>query len=68
MEQQGLAFHESMDTHEIMNFKTVCLLQSKMMQGIVFDQDLRALMEKDVQQSIIDIKELQTLYQKIMPH
>ncbi|MDS9998339.1 spore coat protein [Bacillus atrophaeus] len=64
MAQDRLANHETMETHEILNFKTVCLLKSKMMQGLVFDQELRALMEKDVQQSIKDITELQALYTK----
>lgn len=62
MEVQDLAFHETMDTHEILNFKTVCLLKSKLMQGVVFDQDLRVLMEKDVKQCIQDIKEIQDFY------
>lgn len=64
MEQNELAFHESMETHEILNFKTVCLLRSKLMQGLCFDNDLKALMEKDVQQSIKDVNELLTLYSK----
>nr|WP_246596142.1 spore coat protein [Bacillus alkalicola] len=51
-----------MDTHELLNLKTVALLKSKMMQGIVFDQDLRHLLEKNVQMSIVDVKELQRLY------
>lgn len=62
MTEQQLAFHETMDTHEILNFKTVCLLKSKLMQGVVFDQDLRALMEKDVQMTMKHIKELQDSY------
>jgi similar to spore coat protein len=45
--------------------KTVSLLKSKLIQGIVFDQDLRALMEKDVQQSIQAINELRDLYEHI---
>jgi similar to spore coat protein len=64
MEQENLAFHETMETHEILNFKTVCLLRSKLMQGICFDNELKALMEKDVQQSIKDIKELLSLYKQ----
>jgi similar to spore coat protein len=62
--QERLAFHESMEAHEILNFKTVCLIKSKMMQGLVFDQDLKALLEKDVRQSVKDIDELQRLYTK----
>jgi similar to spore coat protein len=57
-----LAFHETMDTHEMLNFKTVCLLKSKMMQGICFDNDLKALMQKDVQQSMKAIKDIKEHY------
>lgn len=63
MENEKLAFHENMETHEILNFKTICLMKSKLMQGICFDNDLKALMEKDVQQSIIAINELKTFYE-----
>lgn len=59
-----LAPHESMEIHELLNFKTVCLTKSKMMQGLVFDRDLKALMQKDVEQSIRAIADLQALYAK----
>ncbi|NHN34926.1 spore gernimation protein GerQ [Paenibacillus agricola] len=62
MNQQGLAPHESMELHEALNFKTLCLAKSKLMQGLVFDQDLKALMQKDVEQSIQAIGELQAIY------
>ncbi|SDL87962.1 spore coat protein [Sediminibacillus halophilus] len=62
MGQEDLAFHETMDLHELLNLKTVALLKAKMMQGIVFDQDLRAMLDKSVQISIMDIKQLQRLY------
>lgn len=68
MEQVRLALHESMEIHEMLNFKTVCLAKSKMAQGLVFDQDLRALMQKDVEQTIQDIQELQNLYQRAPIH
>jgi similar to spore coat protein len=64
MEKGTLALHETMETHEILNFKTVCLLRSKLMQGICFDNQLKALMEKDVQQSIQDINELLVYYKQ----
>lgn len=63
-----MALHESMEIHEMLNFKTVCLAKSKMAQGLVFDQDLRALMQKDVEQTIQDIQELQHLYQRAPIH
>jgi similar to spore coat protein len=64
MDKVGLALHETMETHEILNFKTICLLRSKLMQGICFDNELKALMEKDVQQSIKDINELLSFYKQ----
>jgi similar to spore coat protein len=52
MDIKKLADHESLDLHEVINFKTLCLAKSKLMQGLVFDHDLRALMKKDVEQSM----------------
>jgi similar to spore coat protein len=64
MDLKKLAAHESLDLHEIINFKTLCLAKSKLIQGLVFDQDLRALMEKDVEQSMKALGELQAIYQR----
>jgi similar to spore coat protein len=64
LNQQTLAAHESLEVHEALNFKTLCLFKSKMMQGLVFDQELKALMQKDVEQSIQAISDLQDVYAK----
>ncbi|MBT2700547.1 spore coat protein [Bacillus sp. ISL-40] len=64
MEEGSLGLHETMETHEILNFKTVCLLKSKLMQGLCFDNELKALMQKDVQQTIKDINELIGFYKQ----
>jgi similar to spore coat protein len=64
MEQQYLSANETMQVHEMLNFKTVCMTTSKMMEGVVFDQDLKALLEKDVQKSITTISGLQQLLKK----
>ena len=64
MGNQKLADHESLDLHEVINFKTLCLAKSKLMQGLAFDQDLRALMQKDVEQSMQALSELQAIYQR----
>lgn len=61
--QHNLGPHETMEVHEVLNFKTICMSKSKMMQGLVFDQELKALMEKDVQQSMKAVRELRGLYQ-----
>ncbi|MDQ0492407.1 MULTISPECIES: hypothetical protein [Paenibacillus] len=63
-QQPILAAHESLEIHEALNFKTLCLAKSKLMQGLVFDQELKDLMEKDVQQSIQAIADLQAVYAK----
>lgn len=62
MENKSLAYHEMMELHEMLNFKTVCVIKSKMMSGVVFEQKLKALMEKDVEQSMMAINELRSLY------
>lgn len=64
MKDNSLAPHESLDLHEVLNFKTLCAAKSKLMQGIVFDQELKALMQKDVDQSTVAIHELKAVYQR----
>lgn len=55
---------ETMQIHEMLNLKTISMATSKMMEGVVFDQDLKALLEQDVKQSIHSIEELQRLLTK----
>ncbi|WP_400247788.1 spore gernimation protein GerQ [Niallia sp. JL1B1071] len=64
MDSIKLAAHESLDLHEAINFKTLCIAKSKLMQGLVFDQDLKKLMQKDVEQSIQALAELQDIYKR----
>lgn len=64
MELQKLAPSETMQIHEMLNAKTIGMTTAKMMEGTVFDQDLKALLEKDVQQSITAIGELQNLLKR----
>ncbi|MBL4933661.1 spore coat protein [Clostridium paridis] len=64
MEVLKLAPNETMQVHEMLNFKTVCMTTSKLMEGVVFDQDLKKLLEKDVRQSMTAITDLQNLLSK----
>lgn len=64
MTEHQLSLHESMEIHEMLNFKTVCATKSKLMQGLVFDQELKSLLQKDVEQSISAINVLQSLENK----
>ncbi|BCJ87563.1 spore coat protein [Effusibacillus dendaii] len=61
MATQGLALHETLEMHEILNFKTVCMTKSKTMQALVTDEELKAIMQKDVEQSTRAISDLQDL-------
>ena len=67
MTEQDLTLHETMEIHELLNFKTICMTTSKLIQGVVFDQDLKALLGKDVQQSIQAANVLQGLLNKTQP-
>jgi similar to spore coat protein len=58
-----LAFHETMEIHELLNFHTVCMVKSKLASGLVFDQDLKRLLEKSVKQSMAAVSQLTSLYQ-----
>lgn len=47
----GLSLHETIEIHELLNFTTLRLTKSKLIQGVVFDKELKTLLIKDVQQS-----------------
>lgn len=64
---QNLSLHETMEIHELLNFKTICMTTSKLVQGVVFDQELKGLLEKDVQQSMQAVNVLQGLLSKTQP-
>ena len=68
MAQRGLGLHETLELHEILNFKSVCLTKSKSMQLLVSDENLKALMGKDVEQSYRAIGELQNLLESTEKH
>lgn len=68
MSQDHLVLHQTMEIHELLNLKTATLLKSKLIQGLVFDQELKALLEKDVQQCIIQVETLQNHLNRIHPH
>ena len=65
-ENQRLAPHETMDVHELLNFKTTAVMKAKFLQGVVFDQKIKQLMERDVEISARQIRELEELYSRSM--
>ncbi|MCP1145054.1 spore coat protein [Lysinibacillus endophyticus] len=64
MFEKKLALHETMEFHEVINFMTTSLLKSKLSQGVVFDDDLRDLLEKNVKLSTPALKAMIKLYEK----
>lgn len=68
MLEKKLALHESMEFHEVINFMTTSLLKSKLSQGVVFDDDLRALLDKNVKLSTPALAAMVKLYSKTVFH
>jgi len=64
MFEKKMALHEMMEFHEVINFMTLSLLKSKLSQGVVFDQELRALLEKNVRLSSTALEGMLKLYRK----
>ncbi|WFA08746.1 hypothetical protein [Tissierella sp. Yu-01] len=61
MLQNDITLHETMQIHELLNAKTVGIIKAKLIQGLVFDQELRNLLENDVQHSFTSISTLMNL-------
>lgn len=64
MTQPSLSPHETMEISELLNLKKVCMTQSKLMKDMISDQDLKTLMEKDLQQAEKATTDLQGLLAK----
>ncbi|BDH61803.1 spore coat protein F-like protein YraG [Lysinibacillus sp. PLM2] len=64
MFEKKYAAHETMEFHELINFMTTSLLKSKLSQGVVFDQDLRDLLDKNVKLSAPALAAMIKLYSK----
>jgi similar to spore coat protein len=60
--QQEYAVHETLELHEIISFKTLCLTKSKIMQALVSDSALCELFQEDIQQTTKAIKDIQNLF------
>lgn len=68
MEPRRLALHETLELHELLNFKAVCITKSQTMQRLVTDEDIKALMQKDVEQSRKAIDEMQSILASAKSH
>lgn len=64
MRHHGLATHETLELHEILTFKNICLTKSKSSQALVSDEQLLNILRTDVQNTTENIMELQQLLGK----
>ncbi|KWU67638.1 hypothetical protein [Priestia megaterium] len=61
---KGLAIHETLEVHEILTLKTSCVTKGTAMLELVEDEELKKILEEDVQTSTEAIKELKKILKK----
>jgi similar to spore coat protein len=61
MAQTNFALHETLDMHELLTSKTVCLTEAKARLQLVQDPALKALIQQDIQQTSGSIKQMQSI-------
>jgi similar to spore coat protein len=54
-----LALHETLDVHELLTFKTLCLTKAVTMSAFVQDEELKDILVSDVANGTEHIKRLQ---------
>ena len=54
-----LGLHETLDVHEILSFKNLCLTKATTMSILAQDEELRAILSNDVNTGIQHIQQLQ---------
>jgi similar to spore coat protein len=61
MKQQQTALNESIQLHELLTFKNLCLTKSFTMSPLVSDEELKSILQQDVttgQQHVKDLRRL----------
>lgn len=64
MKNEVIAPNETMQLHEILTFKNVCLTKSITMSPLVSDDELKAILKQDASTSQKHIEELKELMEK----
>ncbi|MGV4320208.1 DUF892 family protein [Bacillus mojavensis] len=59
MNNYGL--HETLELHELLTFKNLCLTKSSTMTGLVQDEELKSILEQDAQKTKQQVARLQEL-------
>jgi similar to spore coat protein len=58
---RAMGAHETLELHELLSFKNVCLTKNAAMQGLVTDSQLKSLIQQDIQKTQQHIRDLQNL-------
>ena len=64
MNMQSMAPSETMQLHELLTFKNLCLTKSFTMSPLVSDDELKSMLQQDVSTSQQHIKELRGFLQQ----
>lgn len=64
MDTENLTTHESLQLHELLNFKSLCLTKSVSMALLVSDDTLKTILQEDSELSRKHIQELKILMEK----
>jgi similar to spore coat protein len=59
MATQYMGIHESLDLHEILMFKNLCLTKSTAMSALVQDEELKQILSDDANKTTKQINRLQ---------
>jgi len=54
-----LGLHETLDVHELLTFKNLCLTKATTMSKLAQDAELKAILESDITSGIQNIQQLQ---------
>ncbi|MFJ9292036.1 DUF892 family protein [Bacillus halotolerans] len=57
----GYGLHETLELHELLTFKNLCLTKSSTMMGLVQDEELKSILEQDAQKTKQQVARLQEL-------
>lgn len=65
MDEQGFTLNESIQLHEILSFKNLCLTKSITMSPLVSDDELKSIIQKEITVSKAHIEELRGLMEEL---
>ena len=65
MDEQSITINESIQLHEILTFKNLCLTKSITMSPLVSDDELKSIIQQEITVSKAHIEELRGLMEKL---